>query len=233
MISKLSIEKLSREEIFLLEKNLQNESDALLEEYGVVGVLKDYGVPIIKGSKLLQVMCTRNIDIFLHTNQDLMQTWFDLCKRFLQVRGIRRIHPINYYDYDRDSNYLEKGNKGFGYFISFDSLKSNKVVNSKEWDFEISIVNEVKEDDVDRLINNWDKMINDEKREIILRIKMFISPISSELKKLGKGKLKSVEIYKAVLVDNVKSIDEFINWYQAKETNSEKLEAFNNLVNKD
>lgn len=226
-MNKVDINNLSQEELFSLEKSIQNEADAIVKRLKLIEILNKYGTTKFVGAKLLNVMTNKDIDIHCYVDNLTIETWLNFSGDLLKSKNVRRADLINYYDFDRLNNYLEN-DKGFGYFISLNGLHLEGLPFSTQWNTEISLV---PSNAKDLSIDIASKM-TDDKRAIILRIKLFIQEISKKMKQRGVGKLSSTFVYTAVLEHNIQSIEEFIDYIkQGGDLNESAKKVFLELSN--
>jgi len=233
-IGKSEIEKLTDSQILDFEKQLQLDSDKILEHFNLMRLLSRYGTPHIKGGKEMGVMWAKDIDIKVIAKDLSIDRWIQLCSELLKIKGVRKIFPINYRDYDREVNWLSEGNKGFGYLVSINNLNVPDVSDSRMWNIEMSLVEDDgvfgQSEEGRRATKDWKEKLTETSRVTIIRLKMFIAEASKKLKEMGFNKIDSLLVYDAVFNNNVSSIDDFIKYYETKEQNQQKVYTFLKLM---
>lgn len=164
------------------KENLQNEAFNIEKSLKIVDFLSNYGQAEIVGSVANNLIIEKDIDIHLLTNNNIIEISNKVIK-YLEV--VKNIDNIRVEDY-----------------ISVKKSICIIIETYKAWRIEIWISNDEKYVGFD-LKNNLRRLLNKEKREIIMNIKRYYYD-----KGLLKGEM-STDIYKAVVFGKVRTVDEF------------------------
>ena len=174
-------------------KELREEAFEIIEEFGFLEMLGQYGDARLVGSVALDLVVKPDIDFHLFIAESDVDNVAESIKTSLIADG--RIHKISV------SDYLEK-----------DSLKigiENLPDRSTEWSIDIWITSDIDTTgfkQTDRIIS----LLNEESRHVILELKRVY---------WAKGQLHdslSSLIYQAVLENGVSNLDEFKKYLEER-----------------
>lgn len=165
-------------ELIELSQKVKKEADLLLEKTGLVGLLKKYGAVCIRGSYELDLMVNGDIDVYVIDDRLSKERSVACLNELIRENSFR-----GYVFYD----FVKRRKKGFpkGYYLGAKTrFKGNK------WNVDIWFMRSM--DGVSsRFIKKVSARLNDQNREVILRLKKIV--------KDEKIELPSFVIYDAVL----------------------------------
>lgn len=193
---------MNTEELILQQDNLQKEANDTLERLQLIQFLSKYGIPIITGSLATGLMTWRDIDIELVDETKSFQNLFNTVNYLFGIDNVKNIQLNNNIDGRMRANNPD------GLYLGF------QYQSQELWKIDIWFIHNEKhhsgKDDTEWFKNN----INTEQRKNILSIKnqMAIHP------KYRKT-VYSVDIYDAVLKNNVTNFDEFVEFIKTKGIN--------------
>ncbi|PWW83313.1 hypothetical protein CR164_01810 [Prosthecochloris marina] len=180
------------EDILETAKQIEEEAWSVIDETGVINHWSSIGATInLVGSlKTGLLINNRDIDFHIYTNP------FNLSDSFLAISGLaenKRIKTVSY------SNLLDAEDKCIEWHAFYDDQNGNS------WQIDmIHILNESPYAGYfERVAERISKVLTKETREAILRIKKAIPT---------DKKVMSIQIYKAVIEDGVRSIEGFWRW---------------------
>lgn len=171
----------------------KKNADRLLYEYGLLKRLEEIGKPHIIGSYKMDMMAWNDLDIDIENDSMSLDKLHDL-STFI----IKTFHPV-WYEAKEEVN--DEGKKVW--FHGFETMITGELWNVDLWFFDKETISQA-ESYCDHIANNTSKA----QKNIIVNIK-------SEL--ISRGlysfeQYKSIDVYKAVLEDNVKNVDEFLHY---------------------
>lgn len=185
------------EDLLKRQNDLQKEAYEVLQELDLINILSIYGKPEIVGSLATGLMTWRDIDIEVikEINED---KYWEIVRKLFHTPHYKRLFV---------ANFLKSINpntpKGFHVCIE-EYGKTDDRWNIDIWFFSPRNPNE-------KNFNAWIKdKITDENRPIILSIK---NKISNNPK--YKKEIFSIDVYKAVIENGVKNLDDFKRYLQA------------------
>ena len=184
------------DELEKLNLTLKTEANEILHDYGLLRILNKYGNPIITGSHALNLMTWRDLDIYLEANKISEDRFFELGKEILLSLKPERMHFRN--EFIMKSIDLPVGL----YWGVYTTLKFSGV-----WKIDIWAMSSDQTILYLKKFNDLKSKFNINNRNTILRIKnhFFKHP---EYRK----KFSSMDIYHAVIEEDIKSIKEFSEW---------------------
>lgn len=187
----------------LLEQsqNLKSEADQILSESGLIELLKGYGDVKIAGSYTLDVMLRPDIDLFVVAVKHDWDTFFEIYTRVMKSKYFRELDFVNWIDFSN----ADKTNMQ-GYY-----MQPWRPVEKNLWKLDVWFITP-DQDRSTELTEHFkellDKEADDSKRILILEIKQAMRQ-GNKYSKGVDGKL----IYKAVLEEEISSVDEFKKKY--------------------
>ena len=174
-------------------KVLRDEAFEIIEAFGFLEMLRQYGDARLVGSVALDLVVKPDIDFHLFiVKSEVVNVAESITSSLITDERIREI---------RVSDYLENDSLKIG----IDSLPGRSV----EWSIDIWITSDIDTtgfEETDRIM----RLLNEDNRNIILELKRVY---------LGKGQLHdsmSSVIYRAVLADGVSSLEEFEKYLEEK-----------------
>ncbi len=170
---------------------LQKKANEVLEKLDILNILSSYGKPEIVGSLSSGLMTWKDIDIELTNGIDEEKYW-GIVKKLFHTEGYKRLNVI---DFRKSVN--PNSPKGLHICISDYEYNGEKDL----WKIDIWFLEPRKEENFHKwLLEN----LKEEHRLPILEIK---SQITSNPK--YKYEIFSVDVYKAVIEDGIKNLEDF------------------------
>lgn len=176
-------------------KELKEQADIFLYEMGLLNKLKEYGEPHIIGSYRMDIMAWNDLDIDILNNQMSVDKLYEL-SHFI----FKTFKPI-WYEAKQEAN----SDRKTVWFHGFETMITGTLWNIDIWFFDEETILKA-EQYCDRISEKIKS--NPHFAKIILTIKEKLI----DNQQYGYGKYTSVDVYKAVLENNIKSIDEFLNY---------------------
>jgi hypothetical protein len=195
-------QKISGSKLLARAKQLQQKAKLILDQLGIIKILKEVSEPKIIGSATNGLMVLKYIDIHAYVKEYDMERILNLLPKLALLPTIRKVQFNNYREFRKD---YRKDRVGFphGYYIGLRSLQY-----SDEWKIDIWFIKE----DEDKSFNNSRLKNISDKREIVLKLK------NSLLTKDGyRNGVLSVDFYKAVLDFGVETEKDFEHYLKTKE----------------
>ncbi|SFS76120.1 hypothetical protein [Paenibacillus sp. BC26] len=186
-------------ELEALNTLIKTEADGLLYLNGLTQVLEKYGGVFISGSYFLDLMTWRDLDIYLANDKMNEETFFELGKEISLCIKPSKMNYRN--EFIGQTEHLPKGYY-WGCYATF---------NSNDWKIDVWAISSKKFEQKQQKIEELKSQINAVQRLAILKLKnsLFNHP-------LYRKKFFSVDIYNAVIEDNINSEENFKNWLEAK-----------------
>jgi len=175
---------------------LQSEADSILHEKGLLSLLEQYGTVLPTGSYVLDTMTWRDLDIYLITNEMTSKKFFQIGQERCELLNPRR---MSY----RNELMGETPGLPSGYYWGIYS----QLHFSQEWKIDVWAIDSEQAKNFERLMEELSKGLTDEKRAYALEIKTHFWHHPDY-----RGKITSMDIYKSVIEDEVKSIESFKEW---------------------
>ena len=176
--------------------DLKEEGRKILEDEGLLEILNRYGETKVVGSYDLDLLIKPDIDISICVKEFDIDKYFALCAEITKKLKPSRV------------KYLDQSIKKLpfpfeeGYYLGLHILRNDIQWKIDGWVFNPKVFKER----VD-FHNEIKKRINSTNRQILLSIKKEICNSPSYI---------SVDLYYAVLFDNITSINSFYDWYRNK-----------------
>lgn len=173
------------------------EANGILYDGGLLGILGKYGSPSVTGSYILGLMAWRDLDIYLESNEMTVGRFFQLGADVASGMRPQRMNfrneflgrtpglPLGFY---------------WGVYVSGAALPV-------EWKIDIWAIDSEQLKTFQKSMSDLKVRITDESRQAILEIKNQFWRHPEYHKKFA-----SVDIYRAVLEENVRSVREFATW---------------------
>lgn len=170
---------------------IKANAERILYEFGLLDRLNKTGNAHIIGSYRMDMMAWNDLDIDIE-NQDMSQEKLYELTAFI----IERFHPV-WFEGKEEIN--DKGQKVW--FLGFETMITGKLWNVDLWFFDRDTIR-----DAEAYCNNISMNTTPAQKDAIIDIKTEL--IAREL--YSDDKYKSMDVYRAVMEHNVKTIEEFI-----------------------
>ena len=172
--------------------NFKNNADNLLYDFGLLNELKKYGTPYIVGSYAMDLMAWNDLDIYVSNESMSTEKLYELTSFILKT-----FHPM-WYEAKK-----EVSDGKTVWFHGFETEILGELCNVDIWFFDSCTITKA----LDFSENIKQKLLaNPELKEIVVNIKQ--SLIENE--QYGFDKFSSMDVYKTVFENNVRSYKEFI-----------------------
>lgn len=191
----------NRRRLFSLDAGLRAEADRILEQSGLGSIIREEGFKPV-GPYVMRTMTWRDLD-FERTNHepDMKQHW-DLGAKIAQNIWVWSLHYIDAYHDPRHPR-----DEGLYWGLRLTDPSSGEIWKIDLWtarpeEFESRSAPK-------RPL--WDSKLNEDFRYYILMIKEAVCALPQY-----RNNLLSVHIYEAVLENDIRSIDEFWDWWRGR-----------------
>lgn len=172
----------------------KSQADRILYEFGLLKKLEELGVPHIIGSYCMDMMAWNDLDIDIENNGMSLDKLYELSSFILNT-----FHPT-WYEAKEETN--EEGK--IVWFHGFETMITGELWNIDLWFFDKeTIVN------AEKYCDDIALRASEIQKERIIRIKEEL--IARNLYSFEK--YKSLDVYKAVLENNVEDVDGFLKLY--------------------
>jgi hypothetical protein len=180
------------------QKALQKEAHEILHELKLIDLLKKFGSPQITGSVRLGLMTCKDIDIFVKTKPD-----YDNFLEFVSIIfKYKKVYSLQIQDYRKSVH----KNRPQGIYCGIRYLKGKN--EDSIWKIDVWFM---EKSDAEKTIKIVNEKLTDTKRNIILKIKN-----EMRKQKIWGKKISGVEVYNAVLNENIKNLKDFENYLKKK-----------------
>jgi hypothetical protein len=190
----------NREELFALNTSLHIEADKMLKETGLGKIISEAGYKPV-GSYVMQTMTWRDLDFERSENPPDWQRHWEFGMKLAQTGWVWKFSCVNEYHHRRDI----VPDAGLYWGLQFDYPKDGPIwkidlwtARPEEW---VHLAERAE----------WMSKLTHEARFHILAIKDAVWD-SPDYRKT----LLSVHIYEAVLEHNIRTLEEFREWWQAR-----------------
>ena len=173
-----------------MSKIRKAQADCILYEFGLLKKLGEIGKTHIIGSYRMNMMAWNDLDIDIENDTMSLDKMYDL-STFI----INTFRPV-WYEAKEEVN--DDGKRIW--FLGFETMITGELWNVDLWFFDKETISDA-EEYCDNIVNNT----NQTQKEIIVSIKSEL--ISRRLYSFEQ--YKSIDVYKAVVEQDVKNIDEF------------------------
>jgi len=194
---------LSDSQLISKANQLQREAKRILDELGLIKILKNISSPKLIGSASYGLMIAEDIDIHASVKNYNLNKILNLLPKLAVLPKIRKVQFINYREFRKD---YRRDRVGFphGYYIGLYSMQP-----AGEWKIDVWFV---KEDEVIKYDYSRLNNLSSQERMIILRLKEHWST---------KGGYKdgaiSIDFYQAVLDFGAKTDEDFRRYLETKD----------------
>mgnify|MGYP003301844821 FL=1 len=175
--------------------NFKSDADKLLYDFGLLNELNKYGTPYIVGSYAMDLMAWNDLDIYVYNECMSTEKLYELTSFILNT-----FHPV-WYEAKK-----EVSDGKTVWFHGFETEILGELCNVDIWFFDKETITKA---------SNFSKnikqklLVDPELKEVVINIKQ--SLIENE--QYGFDKFSSMDVYKAVFEDNIRSYKEFIENY--------------------
>ena len=186
----------------LTASSLRKEADQVLQETGLLALLERYGTVSTTGSYSYDLMTWRDIDLCLALPTIETRSIFDLGREIAVLPGVGSM-------YYRNEFIMETPGNPRAVFWCVDFYLSSEI----KWKVDILISTS---EEVARVLQPGQGLkarLNHQKREAILQIKSVLCQRDCYRQEYG-----SRDVYDAVMEHEVKTIEEWDNWWKNQNT---------------
>lgn len=186
-------------ELFEKSQLLRNEASALLNEHRLGDTLTRYGILVPTGGYYLDLMATRDLDLYLCIKNVEKQRIYELVHEMailLQPHWLEAKSTIDNPEPDFPR----------GYFIGMET----RVVGSEVWNIDVLVMSMEDIMSAQAEVDARKRALDAKRRAIVLEIKSH--------RDCGK-RFHSVDVYNAVISGSVDSMDGFECWLQGRVKN--------------
>ena len=184
------------DELEKLNSVIITEANEILHNYKLFQTLNKYGNPVIIGSYALNLMTWRDLDLHLETNEMSEKKFFELGEEIASILKPHRMHFRNGF-ISKSPNFP----KGF-YWGIYSDLKFSEVWKIDIWAMDSKQIKKGQKE-----FDDLKSKIDSDKRLTILKIKTHFCKHPEY-----RRKFVSMDIYHAIIEEDIKSIEEFSKW---------------------
>jgi hypothetical protein len=177
---------------------LVSEANAILYDYGLHEVLGKYGKPVVQGSHVLNLMTWRDLDIHLESNSLTVGNFFSLG---LEIAEKLKPHRMSF----RNELLSETPGLPKGLYWGI----YTKMEFPEKWKIDIWAMDSRQTNNYAKRFQDLKSRITETNRPAILRIKSHFCKHPEYRKRFF-----SMDIYKSVIEDNVRLVEEFVEWLE-------------------
>jgi len=178
-----------------LSKTRRIEADQLLEKSELIPLLKQFGEVVITGSYKHDLMLTPDLDLYVITPNDTFKTAAEINSKMVQQQKWNGYMLFDWHQFRKP------------YFPDSYYVGAQTPFAGNVWRADIWVLNELTQNIVD--FNKWiTENFKEEHRIPILKIK--------NERDLQKSMTSSYDIYKAVIENNAKSLNDVIKIQETK-----------------
>jgi len=187
----------------LIEQNnkIKAEADLILNDKGLLELLKKYGTPVVHGSYKHNLMTWRDLDIRLVSDDITKERFFELgvglCKMFDPA-------AMHFKDWNQKNGAFSVEGYYWGVILGDE--------RNGAWKIDIAAVTSAEQKRTAQIAEEMMSKLTDETREIIMEIKSVCWQDPQYRKKYG-----SWDIYTAVLDEGIKDLESFQEYLRNKE----------------
>ena len=176
---------------------LVQEADQILNKFGLLKILQNYGQPYVTGSYALNLMTRRDLDINIKAD-DLTEPRFSMLRQ--DIVDAFQLQNAQYLNEFKDRH----PRLPLGYYIGG---STNILGAGKEWELDIWSMDSKQVRSNKKMLQKLATSLNPGHRAIILKIK------TECLKNSGyQHRFFSMDIYKAVLEEGITNTVDFLGW---------------------
>jgi len=175
------------------------EANKILYEKGLWTMLSKYGKPAPTGSYALGLMVWRDLDIYLESDEMTRSRFFQLGAEIASALNPQRMHYRN-----------EFLGKTPGLPVGFYwGIYVSGLVSPEEWKIDLWAMDSKQREEFKKADDALKAQIDDKNRLIILEIKSHFYTHPEY-----RRKFSGLDIYQAVIKNDIKSVAEFAGWLE-------------------
>ena len=178
---------------------LISEANKILYDHELLEILGKYGNPVPTGSYVLGLMTWRDLDIYIEADGITESRFFQLGAEMATALKPQRMHYRN--EFLGKTPNLPVG-LYWGIYVS-------GLVAPEEWKIDLWAIDSEQSRASKKAFDELRASIGEESRLIILEIKNHFYKHPEYRKKFG-----SVDIYRAVIEEDIRSVEEFTEWLE-------------------
>ncbi|MBI2798426.1 hypothetical protein HYX70_04000 [Candidatus Saccharibacteria bacterium] len=180
---------------------LQKDGRALLDQYDTLSLLARLGDIHVDGSFAYGLMVKPDIDFHIYSSFPDIRKVSEVSQKLLETPELVRILVSNKQDYLEPETGHPKGiYLGFRIFYK-----------GQAWNFDVWVVKPENKVDSEMFEFGWHKKLTKEQRDSILLLKYNLKD-QGRYPGLDEGMYASADIYRAVMKDGVRTIEELDEW---------------------
>ncbi len=190
-------------ELEKLNSTIIGEANKILYDYGLLQILDGYGKPFVTGSYVLELMTWRDLDIYLETDEMTESSFFRLGADIALRLKPSRMHYRN--EFIAETPGLPLG-LYWGIYVSGLNFP-------EEWKIDLWAIDSGQRNILQKDLDELRIKIGEDRKPAILAIKNHFCRHPEY-----RRKFTSMDIYHAVIEENIKSVEDFAGWlYKNKE----------------
>ncbi|MBA7611194.1 hypothetical protein ES703_18413 [subsurface metagenome] len=187
------------DELEKLNSTIIGEANRILYDHGLLQVLGKYGNPVLTGSYVLELMTWRDLDIYLETDEMTESRFFQLGAEIAWCLKPQRMHYRN--EFIGKTPNLPVGFYWGTYVTGSDF--------PEEWKIDLWAIDSEQKTILQKGLDELRVKINEDKKPVILMIKNHFCKHTEY-----RRKFTSMDIYLAVIEEDIMSIEEFARWLE-------------------
>ena len=189
------------EEAIKKQATLQKEGQELLDKYKVIEIMEDLGEVNIDGSFAYGLMVKPDIDLHIYNDSPDIAKVSTACQKLFKFPELIRLLVSNRQNFLEPQTGMPKG--------IYIGLKI--FYKGKNWNFDIWNLKPEDKIDPETFEAGWHDKLSKKQRDAILLLKHNLVD-QGRYPGLEAGMFASADIYRAVMKDGVRTIEELENW---------------------
>ena len=170
---------------------IKANADRIIHEFGLLKKLKEVGKTHIIGSYRMNMMAWNDLDIDIENQNMSQEKLYEMT-----ILILNRFHPV-WYEGKKEID--DKGKKVW--FLGFETMSTGELWNVDLWFFDRETIA-----NTEAFYDNITKNATQAQKDAVIKIKKCL---------IAKGlysdeKYKSIDVYRAVMEKDVKTIEEFL-----------------------
>ncbi|MEE8414617.1 MAG: hypothetical protein V3R96_08710 [Dehalococcoidales bacterium] len=186
-------------ELEKLNSTIMGEANRILYDHGLLQLLGEYGNPVVTGSYVLELMTWRDLDIYIETDDMTETTFFRLGADITQRLKPSRMHYRN--EFIAETPGLPLG-LYWGIYLS-------GLGFPEEWKIDLWAIDSEQRIILQKVLDDLRIKIGEDLKPAILAIKNHFCRHPEY-----RRKFTSMDIYQAVIEENIKSVEDFAVWLE-------------------
>ena len=173
---------------------IKQQAERLLYEFGLLEALSFYGKVHITGSCRMDLMCWNDLDLYIEENPGLRENWFDLVHDVCE-----KLRPYSFDGFFKTERMF---------------LGCETEISGERWNVDIWVKSREQIENAKKYCDDItaETVRNPEVKTAILAIKRKLIALNMYgIDKMKDRHYHSDEIYKAVLAENIRTPEEFLN----------------------